>query len=221
MLRSRVALGSGDLREAVTCVASASAIAAASGKPALRAQAAYAAALTHLAVGDQEAVSGDLSACLGAARAAYDPLLAVRARLIAAESERRLGKRASGARLVRRLRRMGAGRVPPIVSARVDLLADLLKDERPGVTRRHVDSSGLGGLSLFGPPERPPTRPAALDDLIALFQCCQTADEPPAILNALATRLRAILRATAVSCARIAVRTCARLDCNVTPGSGC
>ncbi len=200
ILRSRVALGKADLPAAVASAAVATGLAAESATPAHVAAAAYAEAMAHLAVGDHRALHTDFSTCLGASRAAREPLLALRARLLAAEGDRRLGRTSAGARLVRRMRRVGRHHVPAIVWARVDLLADLIKDGRPEVVARHSKATGLGGLTAFGPPPRPSVAPVVLTDLLEILRCCQTAEEGDGVLLTLSAELRGMLRAAAVGC---------------------
>src|SRR5207249_11018684 len=63
----------------------------------LNATAAYASAFVHVAVGDLDAADREIAASISAARAAHDPLRALRARLLRADVERRRGRAASSA----------------------------------------------------------------------------------------------------------------------------
>ena len=109
--RARIALGRGQLPEAVSTAMAAVTLAGTSGDPQQRSAAAAGAALAHLAVGDHEAVQRDLAAGLVAARAAHAPLTALRLRLLQAELLRRGGRRAEVARLLARLAHRGARQI--------------------------------------------------------------------------------------------------------------
>ena len=87
------------------------------GDPALVARASCAAAFVHLAIGDVDAVAADVRACVTAARAARDPMRAIRARLLrpkaivdaAAPRRRRRSSDASGG-WIRCISRQSSGR---------------------------------------------------------------------------------------------------------------
>lgn len=198
VLGSRVALGEGHLPDAVALAARA--VAAAEGQPpAIGAVAWSALALTHLAVGDADAVARDCREASAAVRRAHDPLRALSIRLIAAEACRRTGQRGAAARLVARLSGIRAPQLPPLLRARVSLLSTLLKDDGPESVTKLVAATGLGGLVLFAPRPRPASGQQALTaHLLEVLRCCQAADDDLRILHTLCTQLRPSLQADAV-----------------------
>jgi DNA-binding NtrC family response regulator/tetratricopeptide (TPR) repeat protein len=199
-LRSRLAVGRGDLREAVIQARSALERGQASACPTLIGAAAYAAAFAHLAVGDSAAVSAHVEVALHAARRAHDPLLSLRARLLGAESQRREGRQGPAATICDRLARMAPGRLPAIVRARADLLADLLAENQGrDVATRRVQATGLAALALFAPPRAESSVSARVEDIVDILRCCQTADEDASVLAGLCARLRRRLEAVAVA----------------------
>jgi DNA-binding NtrC family response regulator len=201
--RSRLSIGRGDLESGVSAAAAALLRADRLGGPALHAQAACAAAFAQLNAGDPESARAMVARCVGAARLAHDPLLALRARLVGAECDRRQGRRGPGITLIRRIRRMSRAPLPRVLSARTDLLADLLTGatgvEPHDVAAQHVRSTGLGGLALFAPP-RPSQGPGltVVRDLVDILQCCHVAADDAGVLAALCARLRVALDAAAV-----------------------
>ena len=77
-----------------------------------------------------------------------EPLVAVRARLLAAEHHRRLGRHAGAAALLDRLKRL-PGRLPATVKARCALLTDLLSGLRPAeAVKKQVAATGLGAMTI-------------------------------------------------------------------------
>ena len=121
--------------------------------PRIVADAAYAAAFAHLSVGDIGAVERDVAMAVTAARAAHEPLLAARGRLLLVEALRRSGRRAAATTLLNRISRVNSTMLPPIVGARSNLLRDLLSSPAPlhEIVARHVASTGLGALVLYVP----------------------------------------------------------------------
>ena len=122
VLRSRLAVGEGDFERAIAQASSAVDRARTGSRPDLLALSAAAAAFAHLAVSDHAAVAADAALAVQMARRSHDPLLGLRARLIAAESHRRQGRRAPGLTLIGRIRRLKSRPLPFILRARVDLL---------------------------------------------------------------------------------------------------
>ena len=199
--RSRTAVGRGDVDRAVSQAAVARTQADATSAAELVALAAYAEAFAHLAVGDTRAVGPDAMACIRAARRAHDPLLALRARLIAVEACRRTGVRGPAGKLTRLILRMDGQRLPPIVAGRARLLADVLSEsDAAAAAIRHAQSTGLVALSLFVP-----ARTGASDvgrtvqDVVEILRCCQAAEEDARILTTVCERLRDTLQAAAVA----------------------
>jgi DNA-binding NtrC family response regulator/tetratricopeptide (TPR) repeat protein len=184
------------------------------GEPLLLADAAYGAAFAHLAVGDVAAVERDVAVCVTAARAAHEPLLAARGRLILVEALRRSGRRSAATRLLGRINRAGAAMLPPIVRARGDLLRELLSSDAPvhEIVSRHVASTGLFALALYFP-SQPITRTGSPDPMVEaivdILDVCQTAEDENAVLAEVCRRIRSRVRAVATACAAARGTGCA------------
>jgi DNA-binding NtrC family response regulator len=199
-LLSRALIALDDPARAVRTAVGALADATAVGVPAVTSEAAAAAALAHLAVGDLASVERDINACVGCARAAHNPVLAIKGRLIEAEACRRHGRAAMATALIARMQRLTAASVPPIVRARVDLLRDLLDAaDPPAAVEQRVAASGLAGLAVFAPrlPEARGRMPACLGDTLEILSCCQSADDDEAVLGRVCAIVRRQLGAVA------------------------
>src|SRR6185503_7894535 len=109
---SRVALARGDIGAAMSHALEAGNRADRQGSPGATARALYAAALAHLAAGDLRAVEREVDRSVRAARAAHDPLRALKARLLAAEAQRRAGGSASADRRAHIVARAGRVDLP-------------------------------------------------------------------------------------------------------------
>jgi DNA-binding NtrC family response regulator len=212
-LRARVAVGRRELGHAVRWASLAVEWARAIGRPAPMALAASASAFVHLAVGDRAALDRDTRAAIAAARAAHDPLRALRARLIAAEDARRHGHRQPADLLLARWRRVKGG-LPPILAARVALLADLMASPHDTVVvvKRHVATTGLAALALLAPDaESARGRPdTGVEDVLDILQVCQAALDDGGLVTEVCRRLRSRLRAAAVA-------VCIPTPCGVVP----
>ena len=199
---SRIAIGRRDLGGAVASATEAIDIAERLGEPAVLARAACAAAFAHLAIGDRVACDRDVDRAIRAARAARDPLSALRARLLAAEGARRAGRVAIGTGLLGRIGKVSTSSLPPIVRVRCALLADLLSAPSPAeVVRRHVAATGLEALALFAPEvaDRPGAdMHGAVEDVVEILRSCQTAEDDGAVLTDVCARLRLRLNAAVV-----------------------
>ena len=199
---SRIAIGQRDLGGAVATATEALDLAARMGDPAVLARAACAAAFAHLAIGDRVASDRDVDRAIRAARAARDPLSALRARLLAAESARRAGRGAIGTALLGRIAKVSTSSLPPIVRARCALLADLLSGASPAeVVRRHVAATRLEALALFAPAAAGHSASdmhGAVEDVVEILRSCQTADDDGAVLTEVCARLRLRLNAAGV-----------------------
>ncbi len=178
------------------------------------AEAACASAFAHLAVGDHAAVERDVTSAVGAARAAPAPHRALRARILGAESARRLGRLGPARALLARVRRLSASTLPPVVKARCDLLSDLITEpDATGAVNRRVTSAGLPALALYGPGtarrvrlsygearDRPQDDEGEfLRGSIEILHCCQSAEDEGTVLAAVCGKLRARLGAAAVA----------------------
>jgi DNA-binding NtrC family response regulator len=194
-------VGEGDFEQAIAQASSAVDRARTGSRPNLLAFSAAAAAFAHLSVSDHAAVAADAALAVQMARRSHDPLLGLRARLIVAESHRRHGRRAPGLTLVGRIRRVKSRPLPFILRARVDLLSDLLTEEKDDeIAKRHSQTTGLAGLALFAPVGHARSRHvSAITDIVSILQCCQTADEEARVLVDLCTRLRDRLQASGLA----------------------
>ncbi len=198
--RSRAAVGLGDLPGAMTHAATATRLADQLNAPSGRALAACASAFAHLSVGDHAGVAADVTTCVESARLAHDPLLGLRAKLLAIESARRAGDRASAATIMRQIQRVVSSELPPIVRVRCALAADLLAGSSTDGVARQISATGLRALRLFSPaPVERATLLHTVDDLVEILRCCQTADDDVAVLSSLCQRLRARLGAAGVA----------------------
>ena len=199
---ARVAIGRRDLEAGVGLALAAVEIGERSGRPSLVAKAACGAAFAHLAIGDRGAVDRDVVVCVRAARLARDPLRALRARLTAAESQRRAGRQAGAALLVDRLAKFPAGSLPATVRARCALLRDLLTPSSGAdVVKRHVAATGLRALALFAPCQKPDGLPdlrAVVDDVVDILRVGQAGDDE-AVMAGVCSLLRTRLRAAVVA----------------------
>ena len=213
ILASRLAVAGRRYGDAVS---TSTAVLHSSVDPQVRADVACAAAFAHLAVGDHGAVERDVACAVNAARQAHNPLRALRARLLGAESARRQGRLGPARALLARVQRLSASTLPPIVKARCDLLRDLLSEpDSISAANRRARSTGLPALALFAPvspaacPERPRREAGhpvlgqpdfvALDDSLEILRCCQSAEEEGAVLAAVCARVKTRLNAAAVA----------------------
>jgi DNA-binding NtrC family response regulator/thioredoxin-like negative regulator of GroEL len=202
VLRSRLAVGQGDFELAIAQAASALDRARSVSSPELSALSACAVAFAHLSVGDHASVVSDVALAVQMARRAHDPLCALRARLIAAESHRRQGRRGPGLALAGRIRRLKSSPLPLVVRARADLLSGLLSpanNDDSIVVKGHAQTTGLAGLALFAPIRQSLSGQAgAVADIVTILQWCQAADEEARVLDGLCSRLRSRLQAAGV-----------------------
>ena len=200
-LKSRLAVGRDDLTQAVFLAATALERAQKIARPELIAAAAYASALSRLVVGDHAGMATAVGLSVKAARRAYDPLLSLRAHLLLAESERRQGRLAAATTLCGRIGRMTSRQLPAIVRARTDLLADLLTDSSGrDVASRRAQATGFHALKLFAPGRNGAAAvAAAVNDIVDILRCCQTADEDASVLTNLCARLRGRLQAAGIA----------------------
>ncbi len=156
----------------------------------------------QLAAGDATQALATLHQALTRARAAHDPALTLRLRLLRAEAARRLGQRGPAVALVARCSRLRREALPGTIRARVDLLRDLLDAPDPAAAaERRAEAAGLPALRLYAPAPSPPTSAGSttVDDIVHLLQCCQVAQEDRAVLSAVCARLRARLGAAGVA----------------------
>jgi two-component system NtrC family response regulator len=198
VLRSRIAVGLGDMSRAAAAASQAVRDSRSTGDSNLIAIATCASAFAHLTIDDHEACVADVFTCIGAARTAHDPLCAVRVRLLGAESARRKGSPSEAHQLLRHAR---SAALPPIVRARFDVWRGLMEapDASAELVSRHVAATGLQALALFAPqPTARKSSPIAVEHLLEVLRLCQTADDERAILSEICRRLRRHLRAAAV-----------------------
>jgi DNA-binding NtrC family response regulator/tetratricopeptide (TPR) repeat protein len=185
----------------------------------LHAAAAYASAFVHLAVGDLDAADREIAASIAGARAAHDPLRALRTRLLRAEVERRRGRASTAASQLERLRRVMAT-APPLLRARWQLATALSGSSRDAnsvaIVERHVAATGLCALAIYaiatpvGIAGAEIAGDAFLEHVVAILRVCQTAEDDSVVLKEVCGRVRQHLHAASV--AFVAIRdTRARL----------
>ena len=201
--RARATVGLGDVARAMSLACEATDEAFRLTDPGLRARACAAAAFVHLAAGDFDAVADDVRRCLAAARAAHDPMRAIRARLLLAESDRRRGRPSSSSSLVRRLR---LDHLPAIVRARVELMRDLLESPASAeeIASRHAARTGFDALVLYGCNPNRGRIPrlftdSCTEDLVGILNLCHTAEDESQVLAEVCGRIRRQLHAAAVA----------------------
>jgi DNA-binding NtrC family response regulator len=204
-LRARVAVGCGDLAGAVSAAVESLRRAELTGDSGLVAESACAAVFAHLAVGDLPSLEKDVRACQAAARESRDPLRAFRVQLLLAEQLRRLGRRTDGLDAIRRVSRVPATSLPPLLRRCREMLTDLLIAGTPldAVVARHVKGSGLPALSLYLPLESQASAGARLpplwDDAIETLRLCQDAADERATLTTVCGHVQRQLRASGVA----------------------
>jgi DNA-binding NtrC family response regulator len=197
VLRSRVALGRADIGAAMSHAFSARDRAERQRDPGTVARAVHALAFAHLAAGDLRSVEHDADLCVKAARAAHDPLRALKARHLAAEARRR----ATGGGITERFRVLleRARRVdlPVTIRGRLALLSDLSRGVDDAV-RRQVNGTGLHALALFAPAASH-QRAGAYDAAIDILTLCQAGEDERVVLAEVCRRIRERLRAVGVA----------------------
>ena len=197
--RARIAIGRCLPAEAVAFAAQARDAATVLADARLVGPAWYTCALAQQAAGDGVQADEAATRALVAARAAHQPLLALKARLLRAELACRRGQRGPAGVLIRRLGGVAAT-LPITIRARVDLLGDVLGGaDAASAADRRAQMHRLPALRLFAVASTTRRVPApAADDIVELLQCCQNADEDSVVLAAVCARLRARLGAAAV-----------------------
>src|SRR6185436_2958317 len=207
VMRARLAVGEGDVAGAIGLCTDASERAARTDAPAIVADAAYGAAIAHLAAGDLAAVRQDVATCRIAARAARHPLRLFRGQLVLCEQLRRSGFRDEAIRAFTRLRRVPGSALPRLLKTRRDMMAELLAPEANTavIVARHVAATGCHALALLVPrasrPERAHGAPSTpLDDAIEMMRVCQTASDEATTLALVCEQVQRQTQAAAVGC---------------------
>src|SRR5688500_12525299 len=196
MSRSRIAIGCGDISQSMAHATSALNCIDQAASREERAAAWYAMAFAHLAAGDMRAVHGDVERCVAASRAAHDPLRAFKARLIAAEADRRCGSNLAARQLTARARALP---LPVTVRVRVSLLADLANGAGSESVRKSTLATGLEALALFAPTPAQERLAGAFDTALDVLQLCQAAGGEAEMLVEICRRIRARLQAAGVA----------------------
>lgn len=200
LVRSTVAAACGRLAEAVALAARARDRASELREPELLAESLERCAEVQLAAGDASAARASAMEGVPHARRAHAPILAVRLRWLRAEAARVLGNTAAASRFLARYGRMGDHALPVLVRARMALLRDLLDAADPAaVAAARAEATGLAGLRHYAPAAPASGTTATPDDLVALLQCCQVAQDDRSVLAAVCGRLRARLAAAGVA----------------------
>ena len=198
VLRSRVALGRGDLGAAMSHASSARDRAERYARESTIARALHALAFAHLAAGDLRSVERDVDACVRAARIAHDPLRALKARHLAAEALRRASSGGSAERFRHLVERAHRVDLPVTIRARLALLSDLSRGLDDAV-RKQVAGTGLHALALFAPIESHQRAAGAYDAAIDILTLCQAGEDERAVLAEVCRRIRDRLRAVGVA----------------------
>jgi len=204
-LAARSAVGAGDVARALAHVADATRIAQDAGGAALAAAAHYGSAFVRVAVGDWDAAERDIAATIANARAAHDPLRAIRARLLECEVARRRRGPAVRASLERLRRAMAAA--PPLVRRRWELAMAVSAAPAEAAERvaKETTATGLGAMPVYVAPATDGASAGRgsgdrfVDQLIAILHVCQTAEEDGALLTEVCARVRQHLHASAVA----------------------
>jgi DNA-binding NtrC family response regulator len=95
--------------------------------------------------------------------------------------------------------------LPPLVRARSALLQDLLSSaaDPEEILHRHIATTGLGGLALYGTVHLPANRRTMSDPTIAtiidILNLCQTSDDERAVMGEVCRRMRQRLHAMATA----------------------
>lgn len=198
---ARAAVGVRASDAGIAAAARALAAAERTGEPHLLAHARCVAAFVHLTVDDRAAVARDVERCVAAARAAHDPLRALRARLMAAEVERREGRADRARRLLTHVQALKPEAVPASIQVRIRLLRALLDDgDDPDAPTRIGAATGFAAVTLFA--ERPrdlPRSPTSVAEVLELIAGTQQAADEHAAMSAVCSGLRGRLRAAAVA----------------------
>jgi DNA-binding NtrC family response regulator len=198
---SRIAVGQRDFGRAVSLCAEATEWSRRAADTDAAAAAAGGAAFAHLALGDLDAVNRCAAHAIAAARAAHDPLGAVRARLILAASQRWRGRVPLAQEELRRMTRIAPG-LSPIIRARCELLNALTTGGAAvrDTVDRHIAARGLKALALYAPDAwtASPGEHAA-GEVVTILQLCQAAEDESVVLAQVCARLRRQLHAGAVA----------------------
>jgi DNA-binding NtrC family response regulator len=197
-LVARASVGAANLASAGRATAEARAHAAASGSPADQATACRARALLFLALGDVAAVRDLAEEGLDAARRAHDPMRGLRLRLLLAEALQKDGRTADAKRLLTRLARLDAQRLPAVVGRPLERL---LRGDVARLPGRPVTLAPFPMRTSSGPPAWPSaaSRTSLTDAVIEVLGICQAVEDEREALRKVAAALRGRLRAVSVS----------------------
>jgi len=196
------AIGCGVVGCGLDAAARAVAVAERLDLPAWQARAWCASAFAHLTAGDHAATGRDALQALGLAHRAGEPLVAIDARLVAAEAERRDGRIGTAKRLLSRVARLAPGALPAPLRARLALLRELVNGAaEDDVVERLITTTGLRALTLFAgyPSRRRRDDRPTLDEVLELLGDAQTSADDVAVARAVCGRLRRSIHASAVA----------------------
>jgi transcriptional regulator with AAA-type ATPase domain/tetratricopeptide (TPR) repeat protein len=172
------------------------------GVPGWLARAWCASAFAHLTAGDYAAAIRDASRALRFAHRAGEALVALDARLITAEAERRDQRSGSAKRLLSRVARLDPGALPAPLRARVALLREQVEGvAEADAVERQVKTTGLRAIALFAAfpsRQRRDDRPS-VDEVLELLGDAQSAADDVAVARAVCARLRRSIHAGAVA----------------------
>ncbi len=215
--RARLEVGRGRHGAAIADAGAAVRLADRLGEAGAIAVAAHASAFAFLAIGDAATVDRDAARAVAAARAAHDPMRALKARLLAAECGRRVGRCGAPASWLRRASQLTGRRFPVTVQARIAVLIDHSGLPLDEVVRRRISATGLRALALFSDAGVSDDRRArdgdagvgesagcrdrdVMEDVLDLLRCCQGSEGSADPLTRVLSLLRDRLRASGVGC---------------------
>ena len=199
-LASRIALATHDVEQAGRRAAEAREQAQQGGDSVGLAAACAVKAAVYGALGDIDAVRGEVETGLLAARQAHAPLRALRLRILMARCLREAGRDRDARRWLARLSRLDPAKLPRVVG--LPLERAIRGDDAPPAARsdggRRPPHAGTpaGESASLGP------APAAdlVTALVEVLRVCQSSDDDAAVLGRVSTALRERTKAVAVAC---------------------
>ncbi len=199
-LASRVALAARDLERAGRSAADARERAQRGHDMVGLAAACAAKAAVYCALGDIEAVRGEVETGLLAARQTHAPLRALRLRILMARGLQAVGQDRDARRWLARLSRLDPTRLPRVVGLPLERV--IRGDDPPSAAGVHPDShrSRFGASATVSQGCEPARVGDAVSTIIEVLRVCQASDDDMAVLGRVTALLRDRSRAAAVAC---------------------
>ncbi len=207
-LRARLALCQADFVAAGAAAAQAARAADRRGRALDVCLAESAMAEVQAVLGDHRALGVHASLGLTAARMAHAPMFALRLRLILADGAARAGRTAAARRVLDRLERLDAVRLPFLFRRRIRTIRErcdmgCASADQSTASAGLVDpvgpAPGLAMSAEAGRVNRVPADPEFVGAILGLFALCQEADNQRALLGAVCARLQGDLDAASVA----------------------